>query len=442
MNINQSDTIFALATANGRAGVAIIRISGHDSAKILQKISKKPLPAPRKATLHTLFDKNGKKLDEALVLRFVAPKSFTGEDMVELHCHASPAVLRAVSRTLFDLGLRQAKPGEFTRRAFENGKMDLTEAEGLADLVDAKTDAQRQQALRQMQGGLKQVYENWRKQILDALAMIEGEIDFADEADVPSSLARAATPILARLEAELQNSLANADKAERVRDGIDIAIIGPPNAGKSSIFNVLAKREAAIVTAIAGTTRDVLELELVLAGQLVRLADTAGLRQTRNVIEAEGVRRARKKAEQADLRIGVLDINDQQEIKELQSGDILIINKTDLKHGKNSKNVSRETFYTSTKTKEGIKELENALGEIISKRFAIRENAGITRERHRNCVQKTLDSIQEAKANLLIAPELAGDDLRQALDAIRELAGESDIEAVLDRVFSQFCIGK
>ncbi len=441
--MKKRDTIFALATAPGRAGVAIMRISGSESHAILQGLTQMRLPKPRQAALRVLRDQAGKKLDEALVLRFAAPNSFTGEDMVELHCHGSPAVMAALAKTLFAFGLRQAEAGEFTRRAFENGRLDLTEAEGLADLIDANSEAQRAQALRQMQGGLRQVYEKWRGQILDALAMVEGEIDFPDEESVPENLARRALPILEKTQLEIEVALAGFGRARAVRDGIDIAIIGAPNAGKSSILNALAKHDAAIVTAEAGTTRDIIEVQMVLSGLPVRLADTAGLRDADNPIEAEGVRRARLRAQEADLRIAVIDVTREQKLpKYIHDGDFVIYNKIDLLPDFKPKNVSRETFLISAKTGDGLAAFETALAESVAHRFGVGEQAGLTRVRHRHCVEQALAAVQRAGQNLRHMPELAGDDLRQALQAIRELAGEADIEAVLDRVFAKFCIGK
>ncbi len=450
------ETIFALATGQGRAGVAIFRISGDSSDFVLSTLTRMNLPKPRIASIRKLYGKSGEKIDEALVLRFTGPASFTGEDMAELHIHGGPAVIEALSTALFALGLRQANAGEFTRRAFQNGKMDLTEAEGLADLIDADTQGQRQQALRQMQGGLREIYEHWRNQIIDALANVEGEIDFPDEADVPDALALRAGPGLDNLAKKLHSVIADSGRGERVRHGVDIAIIGAPNAGKSSLLNRLAKRDAAIVSAQAGTTRDIVEVHMQISGIPVRFSDTAGLRETDNEIEAEGVKRAKLRAEEADHRIAVIDMNDNrgaEVLGELQDGDFIVCNKADI-YSRNKRrgesvserqgmqNVSRETFSLSATTGEGFDALENALNRTIATHFSMAEQAGLTRTRHVNCVKTALNCIENARKNLSIAPELAGADLHQALHAIKELAGETDIEAVLDRVFSNFCIGK
>ncbi len=446
-------TIFALATASGRAGVAVLRISGPEAGAVLKALTGRALPTVRTARLRVLKDANGGRLDEALVLWFPGPASFTGEDMVELHTHGSTAVIEAVSGALYALGLRQAQAGEFTRRAFENGRLDLTEAEGLADLIDAESEGQRRQALRQMRGGLRDVYEGWRTQILDALAMVEGEIDFPDEGDVPDELAHRAEAGLAALAEELDAALAGSNRGERVRSGVDIAIIGAPNAGKSSILNRLARRDAAIVSAEAGTTRDIVEVHMHIAGLPVRFSDTAGLRETDNAIEAEGVKRAKLRAHDADLRLGVVDLtSDNKEVLDtLTAGDFVLCNKADLMSGAaraasvgsvENQNVSRETFYVSAETGAGFDVLEAALEQEIKSRFALTEQAGLTRTRHVECVRSALSATHNAVNNLSVAPELAGADLRLALHAIKELAGEADIEAVLDRVFSKFCIGK
>jgi tRNA modification GTPase len=302
------DTIAALATGAGRAGVAVIRLSGPDAGATLSALTARDLPKPRMATREAFCDpRTGVSLDDGLALWFPGPHSFTGEDVVELHIHGGPAVIAAViDAALSQPGVRPAEPGEYTRRAFENGKLDLAEAEGLADLVDAETEGQRRQALRQRRGALSAVYEGWRARLIEGAALIEAEIDFPDE-DLPAALAQRAGPILQALADDMGQHLNDAHRGERIRDGFRIAIIGPPNAGKSSLLNALAQREAAIVSDIPGTTRDIVEVRLVLAGFPVWIADTAGLREAADAIEAEGVRRALARAEEADLRIGVVE---------------------------------------------------------------------------------------------------------------------------------------
>lgn len=438
-------TIFSLSSAPGRAGVAVFRVSGPKAGEISRGLSGRPLPRPRMAKLCRFKDSHGVDIDEGLLLWMPGPKSFTGEDCAEFQLHGSPAVAEAIASALLAAGARQAEPGEFTRRAFMNGRLDLTEAEGLADLIDAETQAQRVQALRQMQGGLKARYENWREGVLDALAQIEGEIDFPDEGDIPDDLAHKAFAPIEMLIADMDAALANAEQGERVRAGIEIAIIGAPNAGKSSLLNSLAKREAAIVTSQAGTTRDIVDINLVLGGLAVRLSDTAGLRESVDIIEVEGIRRARARAEDADIRILVQDASapSDEGLELLQAGDFVLRNKSDL-DVKSDLNESTDTnsFNVSALNGNGIERFEIALSQTVQDRYSPGRDAGLTRARHKDCVLRAKDALTRSAKALNIAPELAGDDLRAALQALRELAGETDIEAVFDRIFSRFCVGK
>jgi len=448
MNGSPNDTIFALSSAPGRAGVSVFRVSGMGVKGVIETLTSGPCPAPRYAALRKLYNKDSLLIDEALVLWMPGPKSFTGEDCGEFQVHGSPAVIEAMASALLQMDARQAEGGEFTRRAFDNGKMDLTEAEGLADLIDAETEGQRKQALRQMQGGLRGIYEDWRESLLDALAQIEGEIDFPDEQDIPDALSHKAYPYLTRVIEAMQEGLANADRGEAVRHGVDIAIIGRPNAGKSTLLNALAGREAAIVSEEAGTTRDIVSINLVLSGIPIRLSDTAGLRETENAIEAEGVRRALTLASEADLRIGVVDSTDYSALPdlldELKDGDILVFNKFDLAET-SIPNVSRETLSVlaiSAADNNDVDILRAQLGADVLERFSVGDEAGLTRARHKDCVSRAQISLDRATQNLAIAPELAGDDIRAALHALKELAGETDIESVFDRIFSRFCVGK
>ncbi len=423
------ETIFALASAPGRAGVAVIRLSGPDALSIAQALAgPRALPA-RRAVLRVLRWE-GEPIDEAVLIHFPAPNSFTGEDVVELQCHGSVAVIDAVSKALLAAGASPAGPGAFTRRAVENGRMDLTEAEGLMDLIDARTQGQRRQALAQMEGALRQSYEGWKAELLDALAQIEGEIDFADEADVPDALSHAAYPILTDVAARIDAALQRASRAQAVRSGIDIAIIGAPNAGKSTLLNQLAGRDAAIVSPVAGTTRDVVEVPMVIAGLPVTLSDTAGLRETDDAVEHEGVRRALDRADRAELRIGL--VRDGSAEPPLQEGDIRLVN-VDGRAGDSEINA---------KTGSGLDGLLHRLEDIITARFAGQESAGLTRARHTRLAQDALDATRAAARHLSVAPEFASEDIRRALRSIDELAGRSDIEEVFDRIFSQFCVGK
>lgn len=448
-----SPTIFSLSSAPGRAGVAVFRLSGPMASGIAQKLSGRALPRPRLAALRQFAESDGTAIDEGLLLWMPAPHSFTGEDCAEFQLHGSPAVAEGLANALNALGARQAEAGEFTRRAFMNGKLDLTEAEGLADLIDADTQAQRIQALRQMQGGLKARYEGWREGVLDALAQIEGEIDFPDEADIPDDLAHKAYVPIKHLSEDMEAALETANRGERIRAGIEIAIIGAPNAGKSSLINCLAGRDAAIVTAQAGTTRDIIEVNLVMGGLPVRVSDTAGLRDSEDVIEAEGIRRARQRAKEADIRILVQDITAPMDegLDLLKDGDFVVLNKSDLKPAAQHLPVPYlgphigphiETLILSAASGDGIDAFQDTLSQTVQARYSIGRDAGLTRARHRDCVVRAKTALDRAMPSLGIAPELAGDDLRAALQALRELAGETDIEAVFDRIFSRFCVGK
>ncbi|MEE2565367.1 tRNA uridine-5-carboxymethylaminomethyl(34) synthesis GTPase MnmE [Hyphobacterium marinum] len=434
-----TDTIFALSTPPGRSGVAVIRLSGAGSGAILDALAGKPRPRPREAALRRLRDRQNATLDRALVLWFPGPASFTGEDSAECHVHGGEAVIEGVFEALRAEGARPAEAGEFTRRAFENGKLDLTEAEGLADLIEAETEGQREQALAQMGGALKTLYEGWREDLIAILSAIEGEIDFPDEDDVPGALAATAGPGVGALIAALETHLDDDRRGEIVRRGFTIAIIGAPNAGKSSILNRLARREAAIVTDIPGTTRDIVEVRLVLAGFPVILADTAGLREASDRVEAEGVRRALERARDADLRLGVIDGTDKgaRPPDALRDGDILIVNKSDL-----GASDSLGAIAVSATTGAGFDALEAELSARVAARLSRREAPALSRARHREAVEAALSALRRGRARLIDAPELAGEDVRLAIRAMESLTGRIDVEDVLDRVFSQFCIGK
>lgn len=443
---NQSwrETIFALSSGSGKAGVSIFRVSGPKTQEIVKAITGMERARPRYMHLKTFKDKNGRPIDKGLVVAFQGPKSFTGEDFAEFHSHGSQAVIEAMSQAFVDAGARQAEPGEFTRRAFDNGKMDLTEAEGLADLIDAETEGQREQAFRQMDGGLRQIYETWRQGLIDALAAIEGDIDFPDEQDVPDDLSHAAYEPITNVLMDMKRLLDDSGRARSIRRGIHIAIIGPPNAGKSTLLNRLAGREAAIVSNVAGTTRDVIDVQMSVAGLPVTFSDTAGLRETDNEIEAEGVRRAMLSSQQADMRIGVIskDEGGMDEIAPvLQKDDIIVLNKADLGLN-NMKTGDLNIIPVSALSGFGFETFYDHLAERIKLKFGGRENAGLTRARHRDCIEKAVEALNMARVSLKAAPELAGDDVRSALHAIKELAGEADIEAVLGAIFSRFCIGK
>ena len=442
-----AQTIYALASGKGRSGVAVIRLSGPATAAVLAALMGGRLPVARQATRAWLRDPaGGDLLDDGLVLWFPAPGSYTGEDVAELHIHGG----RAIQQRLFQVldsqpDLRMAEPGEFTRRAFENGKMDLTEAEGVIDLIDAETEAQRQQALRQARGALAGLYHDWADRLARILAYYEAEIDFADE-DLPEDIGQRTKPAIEALIQLMDDHLNDNRRGERLRDGVHIALIGAPNAGKSSLLNLLAQREAAIVSDIAGTTRDVLEVHLDLGGFPVIVSDTAGLRETADVIEQEGVRRAQAAADRADICVLVIDASDQEgghgadiaRYKEI--ADLVILNKTDRTNGMPGPIAVKNSVKISVKDGSGVSDLLANISSLVESRFGLTEAPVITRERHRNALQEARGHLDRA----LLAPEvsLAAEDLRLALRSIGRITGRVGVEELLDIIFRDFCIGK
>lgn len=443
-----ADTIFAPATAPGRAGVAVVRISGPAVREALAALSC-AVPAPRRASRARFVERaTGEAIDDGLVLFFPGPASLTGEDVAELHLHGSRAVIEAVSGILGSLpGLRLAEPGEFTRRAFEHGKLDLTEAEAVADLVAAETASQRRQALRQLEGELGRLYEEWRQTLLRASAHVEAAIDFPEEG-LPETLDAAARAAVERLIGEIDRHLADDRRGEILRDGVSVAIIGPPNAGKSSLINALAQRDVAITAASAGTTRDVVEVRLDLAGYPVILADTAGLREAGDAIEAEGVRRARARAADADLTILVLDIAKPEEAADLagvvDAATIAVANKLDL-IGADDRAAALARFRPATLalsavTGEGMAMLLDRLAATVKERYAGAAGPVLTRHRHRAALGDCVAALRRSLSAAL--PELAAEDLRLAIRALGRITGRADVEDILDIIFRDFCIGK
>jgi len=443
----KTGTIFAPATAVGRAGIAVIRVSGEAAVRVLSALCGKA-PTARQATRVTLKDpRSGEGLDEGLAIWFPGPNSFTGEDVAELHLHGGRSVVDGVMGALGDLeGCRLAEPGEFTRRAFENGKMDLTEAEGLADLIDAETVAQRRQALRQMGGALGDLYEGWRNRLIQILGYFEASIDFSEE-DIPDDLLEQTHRDSLILLADVRKHLADGRRGERLREGVHIAILGAPNAGKSSLLNVLAQREAAIVSEKAGTTRDVIEVQLDLEGYPVVIADTAGIRETPDAVEQEGVRRALDRAAEADLKVVLLDgERPDAEIEDLVDGGALpLLNKIDLTPMSTDLSVNGiGVMGVSAKTGEGIERFLVRLGAEVRSRFAVTETALLTRARHREALVDCVEALVRAwpEGGLVRQPELIAEDLRLAGQALGRITGRVGVEDLLDKIFSDFCIGK
>ncbi|OCX65332.1 tRNA uridine-5-carboxymethylaminomethyl(34) synthesis GTPase MnmE [Thioclava sp. SK-1] len=426
------DTIYALATARGKAGVAVIRISGPNAWEATRLLAGK-LPQPRQAGLRMLH-LDGEALDEAVVLCFEAGASFTGEQVAELHIHGAVATVTAVLRALSDIDdLRLAEPGEFTRRALENGRLDLSQVEGLSDLIDAETESQRKQALKVLSGAVGKVVEDWRKGLIRAAALLEATIDFADE-DVPVDVSPEVTAALTSVRASLKAELDRFSAAERIRDGFEVAIVGRPNAGKSTLLNALAGRDAAITSEVAGTTRDVIEVRMDLSGLSVTLLDTAGLRNTDDVVESIGVDRAIQRAKTADLRIFLLDGEDVPMLSPSE-GDIVVRGKADIS--------TQDEFSVSGKTGQGVQELIERLTDILIHRV---QGAGLlSRERHRILLLDAFGALESAQGELcsdLDQPELAAEYLRDAARSLESLVGRVDVEHLLDEVFSSFCIGK
>jgi tRNA modification GTPase len=438
------ETIFALATAPGRAALAVMRVSGSDARAIYQSLAGKP-PPPRRAALRKLRDAAGTVLDEALTLWFQGPNSYTGEDAFELHLHGGPAVIAAVSEALAAAGARPAEPGEFTRRAFANGKLSLDQAEAIADLVDAETRAQARQALEQLGGALSARHEIWRADLIAALARLEAAVDFPDE-EVPEDVAEAARAPLGRLAAGFAQAAGELKRGEAVRDGYRIALVGAPNAGKSTLINRLAGREAAIVTPTPGTTRDIIEAPLTLDGYRVLLADTAGLRESADPIEAEGVRRARAWAENAALRLWVVDGSASDDAWRAGFGEIMVIAKTDLPEGADAiaaaaraRAEGLEVWRIGRETPDA--EIRARLTGRVIADLAGAEFPAATRARHARLLLAARDHIERAQM-VLHEPELAAEDVRLAARSLAQITGTVGAEDVLGEVFASFCIGK
>ena len=450
-----SDTIFALASAPGRAAVAVVRISGPAAAAGLRALGGQA-PDGQRIALRTLRRPvDGAPLDQALILWFPGPHSYTGEDVAELQLHGGSAVIDGVTDALLGLGLRLAQPGEFTRRAFENGKLDLSQAEAIGDLVEAETDAQRRQALAQLDGDLARRHAAWREGLIEALAVLEAAVDFPDE-NLPREVADEARPLIAKVADEIDAALADGERGERVREGYRIALIGAPNAGKSSLLNALAGRDAAIVTRTPGTTRDVIEVALNLAGFRALVSDTAGLRNPKTAIEAEGVRRAAALAEAADLRLLIVDASGRDERWREgaafgRPGDVCVLNKRDLAPPPAAAGVAKwardhglTVADVSVTHNIGLAALRQGVADRVVRALSGGEFPAATRARHRQDLLAARTHLARA-ARALARPvevELAAEDVRLAARALARVTGRVDPEDVLDRVFARFCIGK
>lgn len=446
--MTQLATIFALSSAAGRAGVAVVRVSGPHAGMILSVMAAKR-PKPREAVGRKIVHPTtGEVLDRGVVIWFPAPKSFTGEDVAELHLHGSVAVVRAV---LAGLALfpecRPAEPGEFARRAFDNGKIDLTQAEGLADLIDAETEGQRRQALRQAQGALSSLYESWRQSLIEAAGLVEASIDFSDETDVASDAFAQGRTIVSDLEKRLRRHLEDHHRGEILRAGFQVVLAGPPNVGKSSLLNALARRDAAIVSEEAGTTRDVIEVRLDLAGLPVIVSDTAGIRETDGAVEREGIRRSVARASDADLVIWLTDIHAPEptppgEFREMADRTLLVLNKSDLALDGKQPVLPDDMIVISVKTGAGIDVLTDRLAAIVKERISPSDAPALTQDRHRRLLEQAAEDLGAFLAGDPNHTELRAEDLRRAAVAIGRITGRIDVEDVLDQVFGRFCIGK
>ncbi len=440
------DTIFALASGAGRAGIAVVRLSGPAVDRAISSLGCS-LPLPRKATRVQFRDPTTNEgLDDGLLLWFPGPNSFTGEDVAELHVHGGRAVVESVLTGLATIdGLRPAEPGEFTRRAFEHDKMDLTQAEALADLVDAETRGQQKQALQQMGGALKERCDDWRLRLIQALAHLEAGIDFPDE-DLPPKIADKVWGEVRELEQSISQHVDDGGRGERVRNGVTVAIIGPANAGKSSLLNFLAKRDAAIVSDRPGTTRDVIDVHLDFGGYAVTLADTAGLRKSSDKIEDEGVRRAHRRAETADLKVAVFDgavypALDAVTLGLVDTDTLAVVNKADLLEDQRCTPPSGgPALFISVLTGWGVDLFLSRLQEMVCNKVDSEGVIPLTRARHRRALEDCVGALKRAVDAQL--PELAAEDLRMAARALGRITGRVDVEEILDIVFRDFCIGK
>jgi tRNA modification GTPase len=431
-----NDIIFALASAKGRAGVSVIRVSGKNSIFSIEKLLKNTLPVDNKC-LRKIYDADDNIIDEVLILTFKEKASFTGDETVEIHCHGSTAVVTYILQTLSNIkNFRIADPGEFTRRALENGNLDLTQVEGLADLIESETEAQRRLAIRSMDGALSSKVQEWRKDLIRAVSLIEATIDFADE-DIPTDITPEVLGLINKTQTDIKSEIKGSFAAERIREGFEIAIVGPPNIGKSTLLNALAGRDAAITSDMAGTTRDVIEVKMDISGFAVTLLDTAGIRETTDKIEQIGVDRAKLRAKNADLRLFITHSGEPNDLKlNPEENDIVVIGKSDLLN-------KSDILAISGKSGEGLDSLLKEISDKLSRLSIGAQTA--TRERHRISMikaQRFLDAGKLLIEDNLELSELASSELHQGIQTLSSLIGSVGVEDLLDEIFSSFCLGK
>jgi len=431
-----NDIIFALASAKGRAGVSFIRVSGKNSIFSIEKLLKNTLPVDNKC-LRKIYDADNNIIDEVLILTFKEKASFTGDETVEIHCHGSTAVVTYILQTLSNIkNFRIAEPGEFTRRALENGNLDLIQVEGLADLIESETEAQRRLAIRSMDGALSSKVQGWRKDLIRAVSLIEATIDFADE-DIPTDVTPEVLDLINKTQTDIKSEIKGSFAAERIREGFEIAIVGPPNIGKSTLLNALAGRDAAITSDMAGTTRDVIEVKMDISGFAVTLLDTAGIRETTDKIEKIGVDRAKLRAKNADLRLFITQSGVPDDLKLYpEENDIVVIGKSDLLN-------KTDILAISGKSGEGLDSLLKEISDKLSRLSIGAQTA--TRERHRISMikaQKFLDAGKLLIEDNLELSELASSEFHQGIQTLSSLIGSVGVEDLLDEIFSSFCLGK
>ena len=436
----RDQTIFALSSGRPPSAISVVRLSGSEAGTVLTALAGK-IPAPRMASRVLLRDRSGQPIDDAVILWFQGPASATGEDVAEVHVHGGRAVLATLFAALSAFeNVRAAEPGEFTRRAFENGKLDLTEAEALDDLIHADTDRQRRHALRQLKGMLGERARHWRAQIIDASALIEAGIDFSDEGDVSAELVAPALAKINALREEIEEVLAAQGQSERLREGLVVAIAGAPNVGKSTLINQLARREVAIVSPHAGTTRDVIEVQLDLDGYPVTVIDTAGIRETDDPVEQEGVRRARARAEDADLVLWLVEGGSSRAVV---SGSVPIWTvRTKIDLVGCQPDADQFDFRISASRGDGLKELISALVGFAGSYFGSGEGGLIGRARHRQLLRETIELLRRSMTAVDKGEEFTAEDLRAAANCLGRLLGRVDVEDILDKIFRDFCIGK